>query len=209
MGKRVLRDWFNINTPTLLMKHRMIVSKYFFHLLLIGAVLTSCGRVESYSPNEEPFVDLNAWFNSELEDLADIELRKRSIWNEHVAPDTTYAPDWKKELNLFLSLPLTPSSWKSDYHLVERHEFPRGSGFDRFSYGANSSENRLQTFSISFSNGQIAQVELNFSTSHMFKTAEKELIYRAGEGYEIKGRQKTRFFPEEKFEIQGTFVHPE
>lgn len=180
------------------------IGRFPMHSVLMVLFLVACRPVGDYASNDADYVDLNVWFDEQIKALDQSDLKKSSTWNGVVAPDSIYHPVWSTELEPFLGIPLNPASWRSDYHVDDQLQ----DGKQSHTYSANSSTNRLRRLTLVYQEGELSEVRLLYATSNLLKNAKKSLIFRKGKGYEVMGRQKTRFFPEEKYEIRGTFVAP-
>lgn len=178
------------------------IGRFSMHSLLMVLFLVACRPGGDYASNDADYVDLNAWFDQQIEALEQSDLKKSSTWNGVEAPDSTYHPVWGTELEPFMGIPLNPASWRSDYHV----DAQLWDGQELQTYSANSATNRLRRLALVYQEGELSEVRLLYATTNLLKNATKSLIFRKGKGYKIMGRQKTRFFPEEKYEIRGTFV---
>lgn len=174
--------------------------------LIISIVLfaVACQPKGEVQKNTEDFIDLNSWFDEQMADLAGRSLHKTSVWNEHDPIDSSYEPDWKTELQSFDAIPLTPSSWKTDFDLKKSER----SDSVILELTPRADLNELRKARITIRGGEIQSVELRYEYENMLKRNHRELRYDAGKGYEISGVQKTRFFPEENYHIIGKFEAP-
>jgi len=170
-------------------------------LITLLCALFACNISDDAPMNEHEFIDLNAWMDEQIEDLSGTQLRKKTIWKGDVSGDSVYKPDWEKELSAFRGIPLTPSSWKTDFKLVQTLE----NGLETFILEPKGELNELRQAKIQKAGGVVKTIELRYNYSNMLKNSQRELRFIAGEGYRISGEQKTRFFPEENYIIVGEF----
>jgi len=170
-------------------------------LIIFSVLVLSCGGPSNSEQNEEPFIDLNRWMEQEMKSLDGQELLKSSYWNEIGPNDTSYIPDWQKELKAFGNIPLTPSSWRTDF----TSDISRNDSIKVLTLLPKDDLNELRSARISVVNNEVRQIELEYQYENMLKRNRRSMRFTSGEGYEISGVQKTRFFPEENYRIIGKF----
>jgi len=171
--------------------------------------LFSCSQQDSDTINDTEYVDVNKWVNAQIESLEGKGLQKRTTWSKSTAADSTYNPDWSNELNDFINLPISPASWKNDYYLTRKTDPQKASSTEILTFASKYHRNKLAEFSLTLFEGELIALDLIFQESTWLKQRNTKLKFVANQGYEIRGKQKTRFFPEESFSIAGTFVAAE
>lgn len=170
----------------------------------------SCGNnALDAAQNPLPYFDVNAWMQDQVELLEQMELQKRTLWNSKNIKDTVFSPDWEKELQDFLQLPISESSWKNDFILVAQTDPRKMLPTEISTFQSRTKRNKLREFSITYRDKKVLSLDLKFNQETWLKRRDVNLKFVSGQGYEIRGVQKTRFFPEESFSIAGTFVSPQ
>jgi len=170
-------------------------------LIILSFLIISCSSPESTEQNEESYIDLNAWVKGQIQSLQGSRLLKTSYWNDLGPNDTLYGPDWARELRSFDNIPLTPSSWRTDYTaVVEQRD-----SLKSIQLTPKGHLNELRSARIEIVGDAVYQIELEYQYENMLKRNRRNLRFTSGLGYEISGVQKTRFFPEENYRIIGKF----
>jgi len=170
-------------------------------LIIFSVLVLACGGPADSEQNNEPFIDLNAWMDKEIETLDGHILFKSSYWNELGPNDTSYIPSWEEELKAFSNIPLTPSSWRTDF----TSDISLNDSIKVLTLVPRGDLNELRSARITVSNNEVRQIELEYQYENMLKRNRRSMRFTSGEGYEISGVQKTRFFPEENYRIIGKF----
>lgn len=169
--------------------------------------MASCTTTNTTPPNEESFVDIHQFFESEVERLTEqsVGLYKRTRMDTTTASDSNAQPVWAKELYAFLDISIKPAVWKTDFTHVpyDEHEDINETAMV---YKATNANQKVRLFKLKLNDdGQIQRFSAEITEKGKIATTITALSYTADVGYTLSVERSTKIMGNESYQIVGQF----
>lgn len=179
-----------------------------FYLYLVFTItIAGCSSTGSSPTNDTEFVDVHAFFESEVSKLTAEKtgVYKRTRMDELSKSDSTKTPDWSHELYAFLDLSIKPAVWTTDFIKtdIDAHDDPNESALV---YTSTNSKQKIKLFKLKLDDsGQIVRFSAELVDEGKISSTVTGLSYTKNVGYSIAVERNTRIMGNESYQIVGQF----
>lgn len=171
-----------------------------FFLMLSGCKNPS---VSNNSDFEFNYADL---LNKELDGLKKSKaiIEKKIYYQGKSETKILKSPEWDKELRPFVECNIQTPAFNKLYSNEKRIS---GDSLI-FSFKAKSEKQEIRLLEVTLVKQQLKCIEASLFKKNSYFTLNESLLYRAGEGYRIKGSQKMMLAAETVYHIEAKFKVP-
>lgn len=174
-----------------------------FFLLLL---LLSCQNRDTASgkAGQNPFFDLNSYFNEQIERLQtqQPEVRKTVTFDGETETLELDSLDYERELEVFLNADLNRASWWDKYTIDSSRTDGR---LASIVYTAQEEDLRVKKLRIEFEKEEVSRIEVESSTKGPTGSRKQSLLFEPEQGYRIHTQQKVVFSKPREMEIEVRF----
>jgi hypothetical protein len=174
-------------------------------ILLLVFFFYSCTSTTSTSTNSEEYVDIAAFFKSEIEQLTtqNVGVFKRTRMDTTTNTDSVDSPEWSKELYAFSDIHIKPSVWNTDYVLVNSEDDPNEVSNV---FTTTNSRQKIKMFKLKMDdNGKIDRFYAEVVERGKLALTVTMLTYTKNVGYSVTIKRDTKIIGNESYQIVGQF----
>ncbi len=180
-----------------------------FIFILVVAIYSGCSQQSSLSTNDQTFVDIHAFFESEIAELDAKQplLFKQTKMDTLTNTDTVTNLKWSDELFPFLDIDIKPSVWKTDFAYVEpNHENEPNE--TAMVFNTTNPNQRVKQFKVlKDENGAVQRFSATIFDDGKISTSKTLISYTKGVGYSIYVDRETKLMGIESYRIVGQFIN--
>lgn len=166
--------------------------------------LIACSS-ENKKLNESPLFDLKKYFESQIALLkqSNPKVQKLVIQNGQAENRDMQIEDWSMELKPFLDCDISKPALRNSYRIDTLDNTCLGC---HVVYVAIDSSQSIRKVDLISDNNAITQIAIQKSTGSRLLQSTQSLVWSAGKGYEISGKQTVALGKENEYTIKVNFL---
>jgi hypothetical protein len=179
-------------------------------LLPAAAILTGCSPDSPAVSTDKPFekllyFDIKGYFRQELKRLATISsVTKTTEVNGVREKRVIAAPDFEKELTVFINADINKPAWSDKYSVDSL--FNRNRQLAGLVYAALDEKLQIRQISVDFIDDQVRKITIQSAMHSSIADSRQQLDYDPEAGYSIESYQRIPFLSQENaFQVTVRF----
>jgi len=177
----------------------------YIYLIFCFTLLFSCQQSPQVVKTNTTFFDLKIYFKEQLEDLKKIKKIKKSTFFDGVEEvQIIDAPNFEKELALFIDSNINKNAWMDKYKVDSL--FESSGQLSQVSYIALEQKMKTQSIDLFMEGSEISSIKIINRNNNVISNSEQYLEYFPKKGYNINNKQTVSFSPEHSLKVNVRYL---